>query len=108
MSYYADNDEIANRWYDGESIPDDDIITSGSLTGIKNACNRKINSHLRVTTNITDTYGVCKDVFIELFGRYLDTDLVNELTESERRRLDDYHKAAPIVIMSKGQDVTGQ
>jgi hypothetical protein len=81
MSYYITDDEIKNRFFEGETVPGDNSIDAARNTSYKVTVTTIINGILWVTSNITDTYGFAREYSLILYARLLDNDKENPVDE---------------------------
>jgi hypothetical protein len=81
MSYYITDDEIRDRYFEGETVPGDNSIDAARNTSYKGQVTDIINDILWVTSNITDTYKTARSYALILYGRLLDNDKVNPVDE---------------------------
>lgn len=88
MSYYATDEEIGGAWFDGESVPGTNTISTSRNTVLKTLANNKINAVTRTASNHTDTYGELKDIFLRLYKQGLDGEPM-ALTEDEENLIID-------------------
>ena len=106
MSFYATDEDIA-EFFDGETVPGANTISESRNTRIKTRANNKINGVVKATSQITDTYGDLKEMFLKLYKQSLDGESM-ELSEADENLIIDRYggtgKGGPPVIIHDFRD----
>lgn len=71
MSYYGTDADLA-EFFDGETVPGDNTISTSRNTQLKIRANNKINGIVKSSSQMTDTWGDLKEIFLKLYKQSLD------------------------------------
>lgn len=70
---YISNTDVGDRFFDGETVPGDNTIKSSQNTSFINTTTNLINGRIfKSATSTTDTYGILKELALEIYERLLD------------------------------------
>ena len=106
MSYYGTDEDLA-EFFDGETVPGDNTISESRNTRLKIRANNKINGITKSTSQMTDTYGDLKEIFLKLYKQSLDGEPMEISEPDEHLIIDRYgglSKGGPPVIIHDFRD----